>query len=72
MKPFLKRLVETVKSEHQDIGKVTLVVPTQRSGVYIKKYLSEVASETTYGTNPIEESELFSVLIKAFSSVLDV
>jgi ATP-dependent helicase/nuclease subunit B len=48
MKPFLKRLVETVKSEHQDIGKVTLVVPTQRSGVYIKKYLSEVASETTW------------------------
>lgn len=48
MKPFLKQLVETVKSEHKDIGQVTLVVPTQRSGVYIKKYLSEDASQTSW------------------------
>mgnify|MGYP000728273555 CR=1 FL=1 len=48
MKPFLKQLVETVKSEHQYIGKVTMVVPTQRSGVYIKKYLIESATETSW------------------------
>ena len=48
MKPFLKQLVETVKAEHQNIGKVTIIVPTQRSGVYIKKYLSELATETTW------------------------
>ena len=48
MKPFLKQLVETIKSEHQNIGEVTIIVPTQRSGVYIKKYLSESATETTW------------------------
>jgi ATP-dependent helicase/nuclease subunit B len=48
MNPFLKQLVETVKSEHQDIGKVTMVVPTQRSAVYIKKYLIESAQETSW------------------------
>ncbi|MEN8929303.1 MAG: PD-(D/E)XK nuclease family protein [Flavobacteriales bacterium] len=48
MKPFLQQLVETVKTEHQNIGEVTIIVPTQRSGVYIKKYLSESATETTW------------------------
>ena len=48
MKPFLKKLVETVKTEHEDIGKVTIVIPTQRSGVYIKKYLAETATKTTW------------------------
>ncbi|MEN8811556.1 MAG: PD-(D/E)XK nuclease family protein [Flavobacteriales bacterium] len=48
MKPFLLQLIETVKSEHKDLGKVTLVVPTQRSGVYCRKYLSQLSTETTW------------------------
>lgn len=48
MKPFLLQLIETVKSQHTDLGKVTLVVPTQRSGVYCRKYLSELSTETTW------------------------
>lgn len=48
MKPFLKQLVDQVKAEHQNIGNTTLVVPTQRSGVYIKKHLTESASETSW------------------------
>ena len=48
MKPFLKQLVDTVITEHEDISLVTLVVPTQRSGVYIKKYLTESITKTTW------------------------
>ncbi len=48
MKPFLHNLIETVKSEHKDLGEVTLVVPTQRSGVYCRKYLSELSTETSW------------------------
>ena len=48
MKPFLLQLIETVKSEHKNLGEVTLVVPTQRSGVYCRKYLTELAEKTTW------------------------
>lgn len=48
MKPFLLQLIETVKSEHEDLGEVTLVVPTQRSGIYCRKYLTELAEKTTW------------------------
>ena len=45
---FLEKLVTKIKTEHFDLSEVTIILPTQRAGVYVKKYLLENASKTTW------------------------
>lgn len=49
MKPFLQRLAEEIASRYSDDpGKLCVVLPNRRAGLYLKKYLAHELNHTTW------------------------
>jgi ATP-dependent helicase/nuclease subunit B len=49
MKPFLQRLAEEIAARFaDDPGKVCVVLPNRRAGLYLKKYLAETLKKTVW------------------------
>lgn len=64
MEGFIHQLAQFVSKEYKDLSKLTLVIPSQRAVVYIKKALHEVYGRPFFAPNFITIDEF----AKSFSS----
>jgi CRISPR/Cas system-associated exonuclease Cas4 (RecB family) len=48
MKSFLQEVSEHILAEYQDLRKIEIIVPNRRTGLFIKKHISELTQKTIW------------------------